>query len=57
MKRAAILVAVCLVLLAGCAREIDTTTAEPPTQAVMSLVVDKPQTPAPTPAPTLEPDP
>lgn len=56
MRRAAILVAVCLVLFTGCARETDHTAAEPPHYAAVSLVVDKP-TATPTPMPMPEPDP
>lgn len=56
MRRAAILVAVCLVLFAGCARETDTTAIKPPETVATRLVVDKP-TATPTPAPTPEPDP
>lgn len=48
--------AVCLVLLAGCARDPDTTALTPPETVATRLVVDKP-TDTPAPAPTPEPDP
>lgn len=60
MRRAVILVVVCLVLLAGCAKEPDTITIKPQTKAAVSFVVDVPPlTPpaAPTPEPTPPPDP
>lgn len=56
MRRAAILVAVCLVLLAGCAREPDTAAITPPETVTTRLVVDKPAT-TPAPEPTQTPDP
>lgn len=54
MRRAVLLAVVCMLLFAGCARELDTPATKPPDTVAVSLVVDAPtQTPTPTP----EPDP
>lgn len=65
MRWAVGIVAVCLVLLAGCAREPATVAIEPPARAVVDAVAPTPtETPTPTPEtatpapePTATPDP